>query len=113
MDNSQCNCAGAPPAEEQVQRVEETVAVGDPQGGNPPGTGKAPAQVQTETAENTTQGDAATPLETGTRQRNDAEKHRAAEAKAARTAALAEQDRERDRETEGLHVNKRYIPTRG
>jgi hypothetical protein len=50
--------------------------------------------VQTKTAQNTAQGDAATPLETGTRQRTNAEKQRAAEAKAAR-AALAEQDRER------------------
>jgi hypothetical protein len=44
--------------------------------------------------QNTMQGDAATPLETGTRQRSDAEKQRAAEVKAARAAALAEQDRE-------------------
>ncbi len=51
--------------------------------------------MQTQTAQNTTQGDVVTPLETGTRQRTDAEKQRAAEAKAARTAALAEQDRER------------------
>ena len=43
-------------------------------------------QVQTQTAQNTTQGDAATPLETGTRQRTNAEKQRAAEAKAARVA---------------------------
>ncbi len=50
--------------------------------------------MQTQTAQNTAQGDAATPLETRTRQRTDAEKQRAAEAKAAR-AALAEQDRER------------------
>jgi hypothetical protein len=63
-----------PSAEEQVQRVEETVAVGDPQGGNPPGAGTAPAQVQMEATQNTAQGDAATPLETGTRQHNDAEK---------------------------------------
>jgi Skp family chaperone for outer membrane proteins len=37
----------------------------------------------------------ATPLETGTRQRTDAEKQRAAKAKVARVAALAKQDRER------------------
>jgi hypothetical protein len=43
MDNSQCNGAGTPPAEEQVQRVEETVTVGDPQGGPRP----APVQSQT------------------------------------------------------------------
>ena len=50
--------------------------------------------MQTQTTQNTAQGDAATPLETGTRQRTDAEKQRAAEVKAAH-AALAEQDRER------------------
>ncbi len=50
--------------------------------------------MRTQTAQNTAQGDAATPLETGTRQRTDAEKQRAAEVKAAR-AALAKQDRER------------------
>ncbi len=94
MDNSQCNGAGAPPAEEQVQRVEETVAFGDPQGG-PPGTATKPDQVQTETAQNTVQGDAAAPLETGTRKRTDAEKQRAAEAKAVRTTALTEQEQER------------------
>jgi hypothetical protein len=50
--------------------------------------------VQTQTAKNAAQGDAATSLETGTRQRTDAEKQRAAEAKAT-LVALAEQDRER------------------
>ncbi len=83
----QCNGAGAPPAEEQVQRVEETVAAGNPRGG-PPGAGTAPEQVQREMAQNTAQGDAATPLETGARRRADAEKQRAAEAKAARAEAL-------------------------
>jgi hypothetical protein len=51
--------------------------------------------VQTQTAQNTVQGDAATPLEIGTRQRTDAEGQRAAEAKADCAAALAEQDWER------------------
>ncbi len=50
---------------------------------------------QTQTAQNTAQGDAATPLETGLRQRGDAEKQRAAEAKAAREAALASINKER------------------
>jgi hypothetical protein len=94
MDNSQRNGASATPAEEQVLRVEEAVTGGNPQGGSPPGASTASTQVQTQTAQNTAQGDAATPLETGTRQRTDAEKQRAAEAKAARTA-LAEQDWER------------------
>jgi hypothetical protein len=89
MDNSQCNGASAPPAEEQVQRVEETVASGNPQGGNPPGAGSKPTQVQTQKAQNIAQGDAATPLETRTRQRTNAEKQRAAEAKATRAAARA------------------------
>ena len=95
MDNSQSNGASAPPAEEQVTRVEETVAGGNPQGGNLPSASTASTQVQTQTAQNTAQGDAATPLDTGARQRTDAEKQRAAEAKEACAAALAEQDRER------------------
>jgi hypothetical protein len=51
--------------------------------------------VQTQTAQNTAQGDAATSLETGVRQRGDAEKQRAAEAKAAREAALAKLNKKR------------------
>ncbi len=62
--------------------------------GNPSAGNIAP-QAQTQTAQNTAQGDAATPLETGLRQRDDAEKQRAAEAKAAREAALANINRER------------------
>jgi hypothetical protein len=95
MDNSQCNGAGAPPAEEQVQQVEETFAVGDPQGGVLSGAGTAPEQVQREMAQNIAQGDSATPLKTGARKRTDAEKQRAAKAKAAPAEALTEQDRER------------------
>ncbi len=52
-------------------------------------------QAQTHTAQNTAQGDAETPLETGLRQRGDVENQRAAEAKAAREAALASFNRER------------------
>ncbi len=70
MDISQNNGASAPPAEEQVQRA-EGAAVG------------------------TAQGDTATPLETGLRQRGDVENQRTAEAKAAREAALASFNRER------------------
>jgi hypothetical protein len=51
--------------------------------------------VQTQTAQNTAQGDAATSLETGVRQRGDAEKQRAAEAKAACEAALAKLNKKR------------------
>jgi hypothetical protein len=93
MDNLQCNGASAPPAEEQVQRVEETI--GDPQGGNLPGAGTALTLEQTQTAQNTAQEDAATPFETRTRQCTDAEKQRAAKGKEARVAALAKQERER------------------
>jgi hypothetical protein len=90
MDNSQNNGASAPPAEEQVQRVEEAAGGGNPSEGNPTAASVAPlTQVQTQTSQNTSQGDAATPLETGVRQRSDAEKQRATEAKAAREAALA------------------------
>ncbi len=62
--------------------------------GNPSAGNVAP-QVQTQTAQNTAQGDAATPLETGLRQCGDTEKQRAAEAKAACEAALANINKER------------------
>jgi hypothetical protein len=94
MDISQNNGASAPPAEEQVRRAEEAAAGGNPVEGNPSAGNMAP-QAQTHTAQNTAQGDAATPLETGLRQRGDAENQRAAEAKAAREAALANINRER------------------
>jgi aminoglycoside phosphotransferase len=94
MDNSQNNGASAPLAEEQVQRVEEAAVGSNPVEGNPSACNMAP-QAQTQTAQNTVQGDAATPLETGVRQRGDAEKQRAAEAKAAREAALANLNKER------------------
>ncbi len=87
------NSASAPPAEEQVTRVEETTAAGNSQEGNPSGASTASTQVQTQTAQDTVQGESATPLETGTRQRTNAEKQRATEAKAARVAALAEVNR--------------------
>ncbi len=96
MDNSQSNGASAPPAEEQVPRVEETAGGGNSSVGNPPGASTAPStQVQPQTAQNTAQGDSATPLKTGTRQRTDAERQRAEETKAAREAALTELNRER------------------
>ena len=90
MDNSQSNGASPPPAEKQVPRVEETAAGGNPQEGKPSGASTAPTQVQTQTTQNTAQGDTATPLETGKRQCTDAEKQWAAEAKAACEAAVAE-----------------------
>ncbi len=94
MDISQNNGAGAPPAEEQVQRAEGAAAGGNPMEGDPSVGNMAP-QAQTYTAQNTAQGDAATPLETGLRQRGDVENQRADEAKAAREAALASFKRER------------------
>jgi len=98
MDISQNNGASAPPAEEQVQRGEGAAGGGNPVEGNPSAGNMAP-QAQTQTAQNTAQGDAATPLETGLRQRGDAENQRAAEAKAAREAALASFNRERWQKT--------------
>jgi hypothetical protein len=94
MDNSKNNGASTPPAEEQVQRVEEVAAGGNPVEGTPSAANVAP-QAQTQTAQNTAQGDAATPLETGVRQRGNAEKQRAAEAKVACEAALAKLNKER------------------
>ncbi len=94
MDISQNNGASAPPAEEQVQRGEGAAVGGNPLEGNPSAGNTAP-QAQTHTAQNTAQGDATTPLETGLRQRGDTEKQRAAEAKAAREAAQANINRER------------------
>jgi hypothetical protein len=73
MDNSQNNSASASPAEEQVQRVEEAAAGSNPVEGNPSAGNMAP-QAQTQTAQNIAQGDAATPLKTGVRQRGDTEK---------------------------------------
>jgi hypothetical protein len=94
MDSSKNICASAPPAEEQVQRVEEAAASGNPVEGNLLAANMA-SQAQTQTAHKTAQGEAATPLETGVRQRGDAEKQRAVEAKAAREAALAKLNKER------------------
>jgi len=94
MDSSQNNVASAPPAEEQVQRVEEAAAGGNPVEGNPSAANMA-SQAQTQTTQNTAEGDAATPLETGVRQCSDAEKQWAANAKAAREAALVKLNKER------------------
>ncbi len=101
MENLQNNSASAPPAEEQVQRVEEAAGGGNPVEGNPSAANMA-SQAQTQTAQNTAQGDAATPLETGVRQRSDAEKQRVAKAKAAREAALAKLNKEGGRSVSGM-----------
>jgi hypothetical protein len=97
MDNSQSNCASAPPAEEQVPQVEDTAAAGNSSEGNPPGGSAAPlTQVQPHTAQDIAQGDAAIPLETGTRQHNDADRKAAGgRGESAREAALAKLNRER------------------
>jgi hypothetical protein len=55
-------------------------------------------QAPTQAAQNVAQGDNATPLETGLRQRGNVESQRAAEAKAARDTALAAFNRERRQE---------------
>ncbi len=83
MDISQNNGASAPPAEEQVQRAEGAAVGGNPVERNPSAGNMAP-QAQIQAAENTAQGVATTPLETGLRQCGDSENQRAAEAKAAR-----------------------------
>ena len=83
MDISQSNGASAPPAEEQVRRTEEAAAGGNLVEGDPSASGQTP-QASVQTAQNIAQGDNATPLETGLRQRGNVESQRAAEAKAAR-----------------------------
>ncbi len=97
MDISQNNGASAPPAEEQARRAEEAAVGGNLVEGNPSAGNTAP-QAQTQAAQNTAQGDDATPLKTGLKQRGDVESQRAAEAKAARDAALATFNRERQQE---------------
>jgi hypothetical protein len=97
MDISQNNGAGAPPAEEQVRRTEEAAAGGNLVEGDPLADCTAP-QAPTQAAQNITQGDNATPLETGLRQRGNVESQRAAEAKAARDTALTAFNRERQQE---------------
>jgi hypothetical protein len=97
MDISQNNGASAPPAEEQVRRTEEAAAGGNLVEGDPSASCTAP-QEPTQAAQNTAQGDNATPLETGLRQRGNVESQQAAEAKAARDTALTAFNRERRQE---------------
>ena len=97
MDISQNNGAGAPPSEEQVRRTEEAAAAGNLVEGDPSAGCTAP-QAPTQAAQNTAQGDNATPLETGLRQGGNVEGQRAAEAKAARDTALTAFNRERRQE---------------
>ncbi len=88
MDTSQSNGANAPPAEEQVRRTEEAAAGGNLVEGDPSASGRAP-QAPVQAAQNIAQGDNATPLETGLRQRGNIESQQAAEAKTARDTELA------------------------
>jgi hypothetical protein len=97
MDISQNNGASAPPAEEQVRRTEEAAAGGNLVEGDLSAGCMAP-QAPTQAAQNTAQGDNATPLETGLRQCGNVENQRAAEAKAARDTALSAVNRERRQE---------------
>jgi hypothetical protein len=97
MDILQNNGAGAPPAEKQVQQTEEAAVGGNLVEGDPSTSCTAP-QAPNQAAQNITQGDNATPLETGLRQRSNVESQRAAEAKAARDTALAAFNRERRQE---------------
>jgi hypothetical protein len=97
MDISQNNGASAPPAEEQVRRTEEAAIGGNLVEGNPSAGSTAP-QAPTQAAQNIAQGDNATPLETGLRQRGDVESQRVAEAKAACDTALTAFNRERRQE---------------
>jgi len=97
MDISQNNGASAPPAEEQVRRAEEAAVGGNLVEGDLSAGCTAP-QAPTQAAQNIAQGDNATPLETGLRQRGNVESQRAAEAKAARDTALTAFNRERRQE---------------
>jgi hypothetical protein len=97
MDISQSNGTSAPPAEEQARRTEEAAAGGNLVEGDPSVSSRTP-QASVQTAQNIAQGDNATPLETGLRQRGNVESQRAAEAKAARDTALAASNRERRQE---------------
>jgi len=97
MDISQSNGASAPPAEEQGRRTEQAAAGGNLVEGDPSVSSRTP-QASVQTAQNIAQGDNATPLETGLRQRGNVESQRAAEAKAARDTALAAFNRERRQE---------------
>ncbi len=65
--------------------------------GDPSLSSRTP-QASVQTAQNIAQGDNATPLETGLRQRGNVESQRAAEAKAARDTALTASNRERRQE---------------
>ncbi len=80
-----------------MPRTEEAAAGGNLVEGDPSVSGQAP-QASIQAAQNIAQGDNATPLETGLRQRGNVESQRAAEAKAARDTELAASNRERRQE---------------
>ena len=91
MDASQSSGASAPPAEERA------AAGGNLVEGDPSVSSRTP-QASTQTAQSIAQGDNATPLETGLRQRGNVESQRAADAKAARDTSLVASNRERRQE---------------
>ena len=91
MDASQSSGASALPAEERA------AAGGNLVEGDPSVSSRTP-QASTQNAQSIAQGDNATPLETGLRQRGNVESLRAAEAKAARDTTLAASNRERRQE---------------
>ena len=91
MDSSQSNGASAPPAEERA------AAGGNLVEGDPSVSSRTP-QASVQTAQNIAQGDNATPLETGLRQRGNVESQRAADTKATRDTSLAASNRERRQE---------------
>ncbi len=74
--------------------------------GDPSASCMAP-QAPIQVAQNTAQGDNVTPLETGLRQRGNAESQRVAEAKAARDTALTAFNRERQQER--LRTGKNFF----
>ncbi len=88
MDISQSNGASAPPAGERA------AAGGNLVEGDPSVSSRTP-QASAQTVQNIAQGDNATPLETGLRQRGNVGSQRAAEAKAACDTTLAASNRER------------------
>jgi len=93
MDASQSNGASAPPAGERA------AAGGNLVEGDPSVSSRTP-QASVQTAQNIAQGDNATPLETGLRQRGNVESQRAADAKAARDTSLVASNRERSKRSE-------------
>ncbi len=103
MDASQSSGANAPPAEERA------AAGGNLVEGDPSVSSRTP-QASTQTAQSIAQGDNATPLETGLRQRGNVESQRAADAKTARDTSLIAANRERRQEQLVMPLRLKEIP---